>query len=139
MAWCGVLGCRGGAWSAGLSCFRARFRLAVAAVVVVTVAGDVVAGGVLDGGEAALGAAAAGVGAAPGRRRVVVLLPGFRVHGRRDGDRLLGAAGLGVLWRGEDLGPVPVQGHRRRAERAADLARGGRAGDPVVAVGVVAG
>ncbi len=45
----------------------------------------------------------------------------------------------GVVWRGEDLGPLPVQGHGGGAERAADLSRGGGAGDPVVAVSVVAG
>ena len=44
-----------------------------------------------------------------------------------------------MLRRGEDLGAVAVQGHRRRAQRAADLARGGRALHPVVAVFVVAG
>jgi hypothetical protein len=39
----------------------------------------------------------------------------------------------------QDFRAVPVQHHRLRAERAADLARGGGAGDAVVAVGVVAG
>jgi len=39
----------------------------------------------------------------------------------------------------EDLRAVPVPGHRCRLQRAADLARGGRAGDAVVAVGIVAG
>src|SRR5579875_2275534 len=39
----------------------------------------------------------------------------------------------------QDFRAVPVQGHRRRAERAADLPCGGGAGDAVVAVGVVAG
>src|SRR5258707_1169689 len=53
-------------------------------------------------------------------------------------------AGAGVAfvpppgW-GEDLGPVPVQGHRAGAQRAADLACDGGAGDAVVAVGVVGG
>jgi hypothetical protein len=37
----------------------------------------------------------------------------------------------------QDLRAVPVQAHRRGAERAADLAHGGRALDPVVAVSVV--
>ena len=70
---------------------------------------DVVCGGVLDGGEAAFGAGAAGVGAAPRGGGVVVFLPGLRVHVRRDGDGLLGAAGLRVLRKGEDLGMIPVQ------------------------------
>ena len=39
----------------------------------------------------------------------------------------------------EDLGPVPVQRQGGGAERAANLAQGGRALDPVVAVGVVCG
>ena len=39
----------------------------------------------------------------------------------------------------EDLRAVPVQRHRRGAERAADLAHGGGALHPVVAVGVVGG
>ena len=39
----------------------------------------------------------------------------------------------------QDLRAVPVQGHRGGAERAADLADGGGALDPVVAVGVVGG
>jgi hypothetical protein len=60
-------------------------------------------------------------------------------HAGRDGDGLLGAAGGGLVWRGEDLGPLPVQGHGRGAERAAGLPRGGGAGDPVVAVSVVSG
>jgi hypothetical protein len=59
-------------------------------------AADVVGGGVLGGGEAAFGAGAPGVGAAPGRGRVVVFLRGLGEHVRRDGDGLLGAAGLGV-------------------------------------------
>src|ERR1017187_6032404 len=96
-------------------------------------------GGVLGGGEAAFGAGAAGVGAAVPGGGVVVLLRGFRGDLGRDGEGLLGAAGLGVFWRGEDLGPVPVQPHRRRPEGAADLAYGGRALDAVVAVFVVAG
>jgi hypothetical protein len=62
-------------------------------------AGDVVAGRVFRGGEAAFGAGAAGVGAALGGRGIVVFLPGFRVDVRRDGDGLLGAAGL-RLFRG---------------------------------------
>ena len=41
--------------------------------------------------------------------------------------------------RGEDFGPVPVQRHGGRPQRAADLAHGRRAQDPVVAAGVVAG
>ena len=68
-----------------------------------------------------------------------MFLPGLGRDAGPDGDGLLGAAGGRVLGRGEDLGPVPVQGHRLRAERAADLARGGGAGDAVVAVGVVGG
>src|SRR5262249_62122544 len=63
----------------------------------------------------------------------------FRVHVRWDGEGLLCAAGPGILGRGEDLGPAAVQGHRRRPEGAADLARDGRAGDAVVAVLVVGG
>src|ERR1035441_2124947 len=124
-------------------------------------AADVVGGGVLGGGEAAFGAGAAGGGGGGGRGGgggqaacgagaagvgaavpgggVVVLLRGFRGDLGRDGEGLLGAAGLGVFWRGEDLGPVPVQPHRRRPEGAADLAYGGRALDAVVAVFVVAG
>ncbi len=41
--------------------------------------------------------------------------------------------------RRRSLGPGPVQFHRGGAERAADLARGGGAGDPAVAVGVIGG
>ncbi len=100
---------------------------------------DVVGGGVLGGGEAAFGAGAAGVGAAPGRGRVVVFLRGLGEHVRRDGDRLLGAAGLGMFGGLQDLRAVPVQRHRRGAERAADLAHGGGALDAVVAVLVVGG
>jgi hypothetical protein len=44
-----------------------------------------------------------------------------------------------VLGRGEDLGPVPVQGHGGGPEGAADLAGDGGAGDAVVDVVVVAG
>jgi hypothetical protein len=44
-----------------------------------------------------------------------------------------------VLRRGEDLGPAAVKEHGRGAEGAADLAHGGRAGDAVVAVGIVGG
>jgi hypothetical protein len=69
----------------------------------------------------------------------MVFLRGLGQHVRGNGDRLLGAAGLGVLQGLQDLRAVPVQGHRRGAERAADLARGGGAGDAVVAVGVVSG
>ena len=47
--------------------------------------------------------------------------------------------GLGVPGGCEDLGAVPVQGHRGGAERAADLAHGRGALDPVVAVLVVGG
>jgi hypothetical protein len=39
----------------------------------------------------------------------------------------------------EDLGAVPAQCHRRRLQRAADLARGGGALHPVAAVFVVGG
>jgi len=52
---------------------------------------------------------------------------------------LLCAAGWGMLGRGEDLGAVPAERHGCRAQRAADLAHGGGAGDAVVAVGVIAG
>src|SRR5258707_10153673 len=86
-----------------------------------------------------LGAGPAGVGGAPGRRRVVVLLRGLGEHVRRDGDRLLRAAGLGMFRGLQDLRAVPVQPHRRRPERAADLAHRGGALHAVVAVGVVAG
>ena len=41
-----------------------------------------------------------------------------------------GAAGRRVPGRGEDLGPAPVQPHRGRAERAADLALGRGATSP---------
>src|ERR1019366_8370153 len=58
-------------------------------------AADVVGGGVLGGGEAAFGAGAAGVGAAVPGGGVVVLLRGFRGDLGRDGEGLLGAAGLG--------------------------------------------
>src|SRR6185437_9096091 len=75
-------------------------------------AADVVGGGVLGGGEAAFGAGAAGVGAAPGGGGVVMFLRGLGEHLRRDGDRLLRAAGLGVLRGLQDLRAVPVQGHR---------------------------
>ena len=68
-----------------------------------------------------------------------MLLPGFRVDLGRDRESLPGAAGLRVPGRLEDFGPVPVQGHRGGAERASDLAHGGGALDPVVAVLVVAG
>jgi hypothetical protein len=44
-----------------------------------------------------------------------------------------------VLGELQDLRAVPVQGHRRGLQRAADLAHGGRALDAVAAVGVVAG
>jgi hypothetical protein len=74
-------------------------------------AADVVGGGVLGGGEAAFGAGAAGVGAVPGGGGVVVFLRGFSVGLGRDGEGLLGAAGLGVFGGLEDLGPVPVPGH----------------------------
>src|SRR4029077_20740119 len=52
---------------------------------------------------------------------------------------LLCAAGLGMFRGLQDLRAVPVQGHRRGAERAADLADGGGALDAVVAVLIVAG
>ena len=84
-------------------------------------------------------AGAAGVGAAVRRRGVVVFLPGLRRDVRPDGEGLLGAAGRRVLRRGEDLRPGAVEGHGVRAERAAEFARGGGAGDAVVAVGVVGG
>ena len=67
-----------------------------------------------------------------------MFLAGLGRHLRRDGDGLLGAAGRRVLGRGEDLGPVAVEFHRVRAERAADLAHDRGAHDAVVAVGVVA-
>ena len=65
--------------------------------------------------------------------------PGLRGDLGRDGDGLLGAAGWRVLRRGEDLGPVAIQGHGGWAERAADLAQDSGAHHPVVAVAVVAG
>src|ERR1700729_1599940 len=102
-------------------------------------AGDAGGGGVFDGGEGAFGAGAPGVGAPPLRSGVVVFLPGLGRDVRGDGDGLLGAAGGRVLRRGEDFGPVAGERHGGGAERAADLARGGRAGDAVVAVGIVAG
>src|ERR1700691_846679 len=102
-------------------------------------AADVVGGGGLGGGEAACGAGAAGVGPAVRGGGVVVFLRGLGGGLGRDGDGLLCAAGRGVLRRGEDLGPVAVQRHRGGAERAADLADGGGALDPVVPVGIVAG
>ena len=95
--------------------------------------------GSLAGGEAAFGAGAAGVGPAVRGGGVVVFLRGLGCYLWRHGDGLLCAAGLGMPGRGEDLGPVPAEGHRGGAERAADLAHGGGAGDAVVAVCVVAG
>jgi hypothetical protein len=68
-----------------------------------------------------------------------VFLRGFRGDLGRDGDGLLIAAGGRVLGRCEDLGPVPLQGHRGRAQGAPDLAHGGGAHDAVVAVAVVGG
>ncbi len=68
-----------------------------------------------------------------------MFLRGLGEHVRRDGDRLLRAAGLGMFGGLEDLGTVPVQGHGRGAERTADLGHGGGALDAVVTVGVVAG
>jgi hypothetical protein len=79
------------------------------------------------------------VGAAVRRGRVVVFLPGFGGHVRRDGDGLLLAAGWRVPGRGEDLGPVAVQGHGGGPQRAADLPHDRGAGDAVIAIGVVAG
>jgi hypothetical protein len=38
----------------------------------------------------------------------MVFLRRLGEHVRRDGDGLLGAAGLGMLGRGEDLGPAAV-------------------------------
>src|SRR6266542_357409 len=73
-------------------------------------AADVVAGRVLDGGEGPLGGGAPGVGPAVRLGGVVVFLRGLGVHLRRHGDGLLGAARRGVLGRGEDLGPLVVQG-----------------------------
>jgi len=61
VVWCGVFGCRGGAWFRGLSCVRACFGLVVAAVLVVTGAGLVVAAAAWSrwpGGEAGEGFAA---------------------------------------------------------------------------------
>jgi hypothetical protein len=59
-----------------------------------------------------------------------VFLRGFRGDLGRDGEGLAGAAG-GRVFRGlEDLGPVPVQGHRGGPERAADLAHDRGAHDP---------
>src|SRR5262249_15616719 len=103
-------------------------------------AADVVGGGVLGGGEAAFGAGVAGVGggARGGGGGGWLVGLGHDVPGG-SGDRLLGAAGLGVFRGLQDLRAVPVLGHRCGPERAADLAHGGGAGDPVVAVLVVAG
>jgi hypothetical protein len=42
-----------------------------------------------------------------------------------------------VLWWRDDLGPGEIEHHRRLPQRAADLPHKGRAGDPVVAVGIV--
>src|ERR1019366_4176304 len=64
-------------------------------------AGDVVGGGVLEGGEDAFGAGAPVIGAAVRGGGVVVFLRGLG-QDVRGGGRVLG--------RGEDLGPVPVQG-----------------------------
>ena len=68
-----------------------------------------------------------------------MLLRGLGAGLGRHRDGLLGAAGRRVPGRGEDLGPVAVQRHRGRAERAADLAHGRGAHHPVVAVVVVGG
>src|SRR5580700_9346026 len=82
MAWCGVLGALRRGLVSWLSCFRAGFRLAVAAVVVVTVAGLAVGGGCGSGrpcGEAGegLAAPAAGFRGQPGGcAALVFFLPG---------------------------------------------------------------
>ena len=46
-------------------------------------------------------------------------------HVRRDGDGLLGAAGLGMPRGLEDFGPAAVQGHRREPQRAVARSLGG--------------
>jgi hypothetical protein len=66
-------------------------------------------------------------------------LRGLGEYAGRDGDGLLGAAGLGVFGWLQDFGAVPVQRHRCGAQRAADLAGGGGALYAVVAVVVVGG
>jgi hypothetical protein len=64
---------------------------------------------------------------------------GFWRDAGAGGDGLLGAAGVWVFRRGEDLWPVPGQCRGRGAERVADLPGDGGAGQPAVAVGVLAG
>ena len=68
-----------------------------------------------------------------------MFLPGPGRDAGWDGEGLLGAAGRRVPWRGQDLRPGPVQGHRGRPERAAELAHDRGAGGAVVAVGVIGG
>jgi hypothetical protein len=68
-----------------------------------------------------------------------VFLPCLCRDLRWDGDGLLDAAGRRVLRRGEDLGAAAVEFHRLGPVGAADLARGGGAAGPVVAVGVIGG
>src|SRR5712664_1392756 len=63
-------------------------------------AADVVAGGVLGGGEGPLGGGAPGVGVPVRLGGVVVFLRGLSVDLGGNGDRQLGAAGLGVCGRG---------------------------------------
>jgi hypothetical protein len=70
---------------------------------------------------------------------VVVFLAGFGVDGGSDGDGVLGAAGRRVGWRVENLGVVEAECERVGFERAAQFAGRCRAGDAVVAVGVVGG
>lgn len=65
-------------------------------------------------------------------------LGGLLVDRRRHGDRALGAARRRVLGRGGHLRAGEVEHHRGLPQRAADLPHEGRAGDPVVAVVVVA-
>src|SRR5258706_57090 len=95
------------------------------------------ADGCLPGGEGADGRfGLAGVaGARGGARGCAGVLPGDRRWGRG----VARGAPVMAVRRGEDLGPVAAEGHRCRAERAADLAGDGGAGDAVVAVGVVGG
>jgi hypothetical protein len=100
---------------------------------------DAAGDGVLDAGVEPFGGGAPLVGEPPGVRGVVELLPGLDRDAGPGGDGQLGAAGRRMLRRVEDLGPVACQSHRRRPQRAADLAGGGGAGQPAVAVGVLGG
>jgi hypothetical protein len=68
-----------------------------------------------------------------------VFLPGFLGYFGPGRDGLLGAAGLRVLGRDQDLGPGAARQHRFGAERAAEFPGGGWAGMAAMAVGAGGG